>query len=149
MEIEKTFTIGQLAKAASVNIQTVRFYEREGILKPFSRKLSGYRVYNEESLKRLVFVRRAKTLGFTLKEINSLLGLRARSVEQCDKVRAKADGKLQEVREKIKHLRFLEKILQTLVSECENRRVQECCPIIEKIELNQARPKAGLTPSQS
>ncbi|MBI3581410.1 MAG: heavy metal-responsive transcriptional regulator [Nitrospinae bacterium] len=146
MEGEKTFTIGRLAKAASVNIQTVRFYEREGILRPFSRKASGYRVYDEESLKRLVFVRRAKTLGFSLKEINNLLGLRARSVEQCDKVRAKADDKLQEVREKIKHLKFLEKTLKRLVSECESRSVPNCCPIIEKIELDGLQPKARAFP---
>jgi MerR family mercuric resistance operon transcriptional regulator/MerR family gold-responsive transcriptional activator of gol and ges genes len=135
-ETAKTLTIGQLAKAASVNVQTVRFYERQGILKPLARKESGYRIYNEDSLKRLVFVRQAKALGFSLREINNLLGLRARSAEHCNKVRAKAADKLKEVRQKIKYLKLLEQTLKTLISKCESRIVSNSCPIIEKMELN-------------
>lgn len=131
---QKTLTIGELAKRAGVNIQTVRFYERQGVLQPISRKESGYRLYNEDSLKRLTFIRHAKELGFSLKEINSLLSLRIRSVQSCDKVRSKAQGKLKEIQKKIVHLRQLEKTLQGLVSDCEKRIVSDCCPILEKME---------------
>lgn len=131
----KTLTIGQLAKAAGVNVQTVRFYEREGILKPQTRLDSGYRVYNEDSLKRLHFIRQAKDLGFSLDEIQSLLNLRVRSVDRCNQVRSKAEQKLKDVQQKITHLKKLERTLKSLVSDCENRVVSDCCPIIEKMEV--------------
>ena len=131
----KTLTIGQLAKAAGVNVQTVRFYEREGILKPQTRLDSGYRVYNEDSLKRLHFIRQAKDLGFSLDEIQGLLNLRVRSVDRCNQVRSKAEQKLKDVQQKITHLKKLERTLKSLVSDCENRVVSDCCPIIEKMEV--------------
>lgn len=135
MAEKKTLTIGELAKKAGVNIQTVRFYERQGVLQPVSRKESGYRLYNEESLKRLTFIRHAKELGFSLKEINDLLSLRIRSVQSCEKVRGKAQGKLKEIQKKITHLKQLEKTLLELISDCEKRVVSDCCPILEKMEV--------------
>ena len=134
MAVQKTLTIGELAKKAGVNIQTVRFYERQGVLQPVSRKESGYRLYNEDSLKRLTFIRHAKELGFSLKEINSLLSLRIRSVQSCDRVRSKAQGKLKEIQKKVVHLKQLEKTLLVLISDCEKRVVSDCCPILEKME---------------
>jgi len=127
-------TIGQLAKAAQVNIQTIRFYEREGILKPSNRLDSGYRVYNDESLKRLHFIRHAKDLGFSLDEIQDLLALRVRSVGRCNQVRTKAEAKLKDVQSKVAHLKKLERTLKKLISDCENRVVSECCPILDKME---------------
>lgn len=131
-----TFGIGELAKRAGVNIQTVRFYEREGVLKALARRDSGYRVYNEASLKKLRFIRHAKELGFSLKEINELLNLRIKSVPRCERVRGKAQSKLNEIQEKIMHLRQLEKTLKSLVSDCENRVVSDCCPILAKMEFS-------------
>ncbi len=133
--VSKTLTIGQLAKAADVNIQTVRFYERKGILKPQTRLESGYRIYNEDSLRRLRFIRHAKDLGFSLNEIQSLLNLRVRSVESCNQVKLKAEQKLKDVQQKIVQLRTLERTLKGLVSDCENRVVSDCCPIIKKMEI--------------
>lgn len=131
---EKTFTISALAKAGQVNVQTVRYYEREGILKPVGRRDSGYRIYNEDSLRRLHFIRQAKELGFSLEEIQSLLKLRVRSVEGCTQVRSRAESKLKDVQLKIAQLRKLERNLMGLISDCENRVVSDCCPIIEKME---------------
>jgi DNA-binding transcriptional MerR regulator len=133
-ELAKTFTIGQLAKAAQVNPQTLRFYERKGILKPTSRLESRYRVYDLASLKRLQFIKQAKSMGFSLDEIQSLLNLRIRSTERCNQVRAKAERKLTDVRDRISQLRKLERTLVELVSDCENRVVSDCCPILEKME---------------
>lgn len=130
-----SFTIGELAKKASVNIQTIRFYERQGILKPVERLDSGYRKYDSESLKRLHFILQAKELGFSLREIQDLLGLRVKSVQACDRVRAKADQKLAEVRRKIVQLKNLEKTLKGLISDCELRQVSDCCPILERMEF--------------
>ncbi len=133
--VSTNLTIGQLAKAAGVNVQTVRFYEREGILKPQTRLQSGYRVYNEDSLKRLYFIRQAKDLGFSLEEIRSLLSLRVRSANQCDQVRSRAEKKLNDVQQKIRHLKNLERTLKGLISDCQSRVVSDCCPIIEKMEV--------------
>lgn len=133
-EIAKTYTIGQLAKVARVNTQTLRFYERKGILKPSSRLESKYRIYDEDCLKRLHFIRQAKDMGFSLDEIQSLLNLRIRSVERCNQVRSKAEQKLKDVRQRISQLKKLEKMLASLVVDCENRVVSDCCPIIEKME---------------
>lgn len=131
---QRMFSISQLAAAGEVNVQTIRFYERAGILKPIARSDSGYRVYNDESLRRLRFIRHAKDLGFKLEEIQALLNLRNRSVGRSDQVRKKAQGKLEEVQRKITHLRSLERTLKSLVSDCENRVASDCCPIIQKME---------------
>ncbi len=136
MPTPKSYTIGQLAKVAKVNSQTIRFYEREGILKPASRLESGYRVYNEESLKRLHFIRQAKDLGFQLEEIQSLLNLRVRSVDRCNQVRTKAEQKLKDVQQKIGHLKKLAQTLKALISDCNQRVVSDCCPILEKMEIS-------------
>ena len=130
-----TYTAGKLAKAAGVNIQTVRFYDREGVLKPTSRTDAGYRVYDSEGLKRLRFIIQAKELGFSLKEIKDLLSLRVRSVQTCDRVRSKAKAKLDDIQGKIAHLRRLEKTLKNLIGDCENRVVSDQCPILEKMEV--------------
>ena len=130
-----TYLAGELAKQANVNVETLRYYERHGLLKPDYRKSSGYRVFTEESLKRLKFIRQAKDLGFSLKEIKELLGLKTRSVKSCDRVRLKAISKLKEVQEKIKNLIQLENTLNNLIDDCENRVISHCCPIIEKMEI--------------
>lgn len=133
-ELAKAFTIGQLAKAAQVNPQTLRFYERKGILKPTSRLESKYRIYDIACLKRLQFIKQAKAMGFSLDEIQSLLNLRIRSTERCNQVRAKAERKLKDVRDRISQLKILERTLVDLVSDCENRVVSDCCPILKKME---------------
>lgn len=130
---EKPFTIGEMAKRAEVNIQTVRFYERQGILKPDARLDSGYRLYTEDSLKKLVFIRQAKQLGFSLTEIKELLGLRIKSPGTRERVRSKAEGKLQEVRSKISALKVLERTLNSLITDCQ-RGISQCCPILDRME---------------
>jgi len=131
----KPYTVGQLAKAANVNIQTVRFYDRQGILKPASRTEAGYRIYDKEGVKRLNFIIQAKELGFSLKEIKEFLALRVRSVKSCDRVRKKTTEKLKGIQNKITHLKKLEKILKDLIGDCENRIITDLCPILEKMEV--------------
>lgn len=130
-----TYTAGKLAKAAGVNIQTVRFYDRQGVLKPISRTEGGYRIYNEEGLRQLNFIIHAKELGFSLKEIKELLSLRIRSVKACERVRVRAQDRLKDVQSKIASLKKLEKTLNKLISDCEDRVVSDQCPIIEKLEV--------------
>ena len=131
----KSYTAGQLAKVVNVNIQTVRFYDRQGILKPVSRTEAGYRIYDKEGVKRLNFIIQAKELGFSLNEIKEFLELRVRSVQTCDRVRKKTTEKLKDIQNKIAHLKKLEKTFKGLIGDCEKRVITNQCPILEKMEV--------------
>ena len=98
------FTRGQLAKKAGVNPETVRYYEKTGLLPKAKRTESGYRLFSEEDVKRIKFIKRAKELGFTLKEIKELLELRFENQGECQEVRKLAEEKLQDVEKKIQDL---------------------------------------------
>jgi Hg(II)-responsive transcriptional regulator len=117
MKQSDSFTIGSLAQDAGVGIQTVRFYERTGLLKQPTRRASGYRQYSLEDSKQIRFIKRAQELGFTLKEIKSLLELQATSKSMCGDVKEQADQKIAEIHEKIKDLK---KMLRSLgqISDC-------------------------------
>lgn len=127
--------IGSLAKQAKVNIQTVRYYERIGILKATMRRNSGYRVYDHDSLKRLLFIKRAQELGFALDDIRDLLNLRASTPAARERVRNKAREKISEIRAKIADLKKLESNLKTLVRDCEHGSLNSPCPILERMEM--------------
>lgn len=137
--MDKNFTIGKLAREAGVNIQTIRYYERLGLLTPTERRKTlhlqpGYRLYDQEALKRLRFIRHAKELGFTLKEINELLNLRIGSVTDCDIVRKQTEAKLRAVEQKIDALASVKMVLKELVERCIKRLPTEGCPILQSIE---------------
>lgn len=132
--MDKEFTIGALAQSAGVNVQTVRYYERRGFLFPAGRKPSGYRLYDEESLKRLKFIRRAKEIGFTLVEIKELLDLNLESTAACDRVKERTVRKLKDVEDKMKALGSVRMVLKELIVACEKRRPTEKCPILKTIE---------------
>jgi len=131
--IMKIYTIGQLAKQASVNIQTIRFYERKGILMPIERLESGYRIYDDECFRQLKFILQAKEFGFSLQEIGELLDLSVPSSQNCDAVKEKIHVKLADVRNKIAQLKQLESTLKSLAQDCENRPEPDECPIIQSI----------------
>ncbi len=128
------FTIGRLARLAGVNIQTVRYYERTGLLHPVSKTGAGYRLYGEGELKRLRFVRHAKDLGFTLKEIKELMGLRVESSTACAEVLKKTEEKLRDLEERIEKLNELRGILNELTVACRERTPTGECPILKSIE---------------
>lgn len=132
--MNKKITIGRLAKLAGVNIQTIRYYERCGILHPVSKTESGYRLYEERELERLRFIRHAQEWGFTLKEIGELLELKTFPLSACNKVRKKAEDKLKIVEERIKSLKRLKRVLQELIFACEKRMPLEGCPILKSIQ---------------
>ena len=134
MNNENEYTIGILASRAEVDIQTIHYYERRRLILPVGRTRAGYRLFNEVSLKRLLFIRRAKDLGFTLKEISALLDLSVENAESCDSVKQKALDKLDDVEEKIKALGSLKTVLKELVESCEMRSPTQVCPILKSIE---------------
>ncbi len=134
------FTIGQLAKQVGVNIQTVRYYERRKLLTPTARRPSGYRLYGEEALNRLRFIKNAQALGFTLQEVTELLNLRVSSKARCGDVQKKAQAKLAQVEAKIQDLRALDRALQSLIRSCHAGQPTDHCPILKAIEDNSKKP---------
>ncbi len=134
MENSVRLTIGALAQAADVGVETVRFYERKGLLPEPPRAPSGYRQYPRDSVDRLRFIRRAQRLGFSLHEISELLELRVDEVAACGTVEARAQEKLVEVAGKIAELRSIEAALVRLVAACEAREPTSDCPILEEFE---------------
>ncbi len=120
--------IGQLAKQGGVGIDTVRYYERSGLLAPRTRLASGYRRYSEVELARLHFIRRAQALGFTLKEIKELLALSAR--RDVGRVKRSAQRKLLDVKARIGALERVRDGLQTLIAACPGHGRAADCPIL-------------------
>ncbi len=112
----------------------LRYYERRGLLHPSGRSPAGYRIYNEESLKRLRLIRRAKEIGFTLEEIRGLLDLNIGSAAACTRVKEQAERKLSDVEDKMKALGSVKKVLKELIKACDRRRPTEECPILKTIE---------------
>jgi MerR family transcriptional regulator, copper efflux regulator len=126
------FTTGQLAKRASVNRTTVRYYERRGLLVPAMRSLANYRLYSEESLTRLRFIKHAQDLGFTLRETEELLGLVARK-RSSSEVCALAREKIAAVENKIHQLQSFKKQLQRLTTACTGKGPIEKCIIMKEL----------------
>ncbi|WP_018416569.1 Hg(II)-responsive transcriptional regulator [Teredinibacter turnerae] len=124
------YTISQLAKSASVNIETIRYYERKKLIDQPKKPLQGYRQYPEETLTKVLFIRRAQHLGFTLSEIDALIEISAGS---CHEVQHLAEHKLDIVQAKIKDLKRLERSLKTLVSSCQSNSDPASCPIIDSL----------------
>jgi len=140
METEGTpLTIGKLANAAGVGVETIRFYEREGLLPKPPRKRSGYRQYPPDAVARVLFIRRAKELGFTLKEITELLELRIDPDKSCADVRALAKAKIVDVEEKMADLARIRAALEKLAKACRGKGPTSECPILDAIEKEDAR----------
>ena len=129
-------TIGELAERAHVNRETVRYYERRRLLPRPLRSISGYRVFTDHSVRRLRFIRHAQELGFSLKEIRELLALRVNSVDTCDRVRGRAEAKIEDIARKLKSLRHMKEALSELVSACARRGRTKECPILDSLEAN-------------
>jgi MerR family copper efflux transcriptional regulator len=131
----ESMTIGQVAKRAGVGVETIRFYEREGLIVPPPRKDSGYRAYPPETVDRVRFVRRAKELGFSLGEIKELLALRIAADATCAQIRTRAEIKIADIEDRIASLRRMTQALTRLADACDGGRgaVSEC-PILDALE---------------
>jgi MerR family mercuric resistance operon transcriptional regulator len=127
----RNYTIGQLAEAASVNVETIRYYQRRELMPQPARPSSGARRYTDADFQRLRFIKRAQVMGFSLAEICDLLELRRHP--SCRTTRELAVTKLQFVDSKIRELRVLRNELRDLVAECDVNRDTSSCPIIERL----------------
>lgn len=125
--------IGELAQRAGVGIDTVRYYEREGLLPKAPRLASGYRLYDQNDVRRLRFVRRAKALGFTLPEIRELLALSSHRDDDMSAMKAAAIDKLTDVHAKLAELNRIRAGLEALVASCPGHGALDDCPILNAL----------------
>lgn len=123
-------TISKAARLAGVGIETIRYYQKCGLIDEPVKPSEGYRIYPEQIVLQIRFIKRAQQLGFTLKEIRTLLQL---NEQQCAETRELAGAKLKLVQNKIKDLLAIEHTLKDLILNCESRKEDEACPIIYSI----------------
>jgi Hg(II)-responsive transcriptional regulator len=128
-------TTAEVAKRGGVNLETIRYYERRGLLPKPPRTPSGYRAFAPDAVRRLRFVKRAQALGFSLKEIKELLSLRAAPKARCADIRARAEVKIAEIDAKIRSLHAMRKALLRLTAACTGRGSVSDCPILESLDL--------------
>lgn len=126
-------TIGAVARRAGVGVDTVRYYEREGLLPEPQRRASGYRDYGLDVVERLRFIRRAKDLGFTLEEIRELLALSTDRERGVKTVKQRAEARLDEVEQRIRELRRMKRGLKQLIDACPGHGALEHCPILRAL----------------
>ena len=126
-------TIGRLARLGGVNLETVRYYERQGLLTKPPRTASGYRAFPREAARRLRFIKRAQELGFSLREIRDLLSLRMRPGTSRADIQPRAHAKMVDVDRKIQSLQAIRKALRTLTDRCDGCGPISACPILESL----------------
>jgi MerR family mercuric resistance operon transcriptional regulator len=132
--------IGKVARNAGLAIDTVRYYEREGLLQKPARTASGYRHYTTDAVARLRFIRQAKELGFSLAEIKDLLALRVTPGKSCADVKARAEAKIADVEQRIAQLDRMKRALAKLATACSGRGPTSDCPILEAMDMREVRP---------
>ena len=132
--MEQALRIGQFAQRAAVNLQTIRYYEREGLLPEPPRLSSGYRLYTDSMVRRVRFIKRAQEIGFSLAEIRELLSLRADGRRERNEVRAIAQAKIADIEDKMRTLKAMKAVLNRLTERCSGCGPASECPILESID---------------
>lgn len=139
MKTVHDLSIGALSKQSGVNIETIRYYEKIGVMPPPPRSAGGYRIYGADHLKRLSFIRRGRELGFSLDELRGLLRVVDGHAYSCAEVHDLTSEHLAEIRHKIADLRRLERVMTKMLAQCTRDRIPDC-PIVDA--LIDARPKS-------
>src|SRR5881397_4349489 len=125
---------GELAIQGGVNLETIRYYERRGLLPKPPRTSAGYRAFDAEAVRRLRFIKQAQALGFSLKEVRELLALRLDARTSCADVRSRAETKLADIEQKLRALRAMKRALVRLTAACVGRGPVSTCPILESLD---------------
>jgi len=123
-----------------VNVETIRYYERRGLIPKPPRSSSGYRLYPQEAVTRIRFIKRAKELGFSLKEISELLSLRVEPNTTCGDIRRRAEAKIVDIEGRIETLQRMKRALMELVALCQGRGPISECPILEALDVKEEDP---------
>jgi MerR family mercuric resistance operon transcriptional regulator len=131
--MDKDYTISQLANAVGVPTTTLRYYERAGLLRPVRRSQGNYRLYTEQSLHRLKFIRAAQAIGFTLQDILTLLGMESGDAESCPVVQAVIQDRLADITARLKDLRHVQRVLKSALEKCQKMQRPGHCYVIETL----------------
>lgn len=134
-----TIRIGELAERGGVNLQTIRYYEREELLPAPPRLASGYRIFPDSAVRRIRFIKRAQELGFSLAEIRELLTIQIDPRKNCSDVQRLAVAKVVNIEEKIRTLNAMKRVLNALTRNCNGRGPVSECPILESIDSEEVR----------
>jgi MerR family transcriptional regulator, copper efflux regulator len=134
--------LGDLAAAAGVNRETIRYYERRGLVAEPPRSRNGYRVYDADAERRVRFIKQAQALGFTLEEVGDLLELRVSSTATCGDVRERAQRKVADVERRIAALKAMRKTLAAIAAQCSGTGPVGDCPILDALEGRNACRKS-------
>ena len=134
LDSKQSLRIGQVADAAGVTVEAVRFYEKEGLLPKARRRPSGYRSYSGDAVRRISFIQAAQYVGFRLHEIGDLLALRVRAGRGCAEVKARAEAKLEELRARRIEIARMEGALERLVQTCESGEPTGSCPLLDALD---------------
>jgi MerR family transcriptional regulator, copper efflux regulator len=134
-------TIGKIAKQAHVRVETLRYYERTGLIARPPRSESNYRLYPQETVRRVQFIKRAQELGFSLREIMELLALRAAPESPCADIRTRALDKIRAIEEKIRTLHAMKHTLAQLVAECSGQGEITDCPILASLDAKERKER--------
>ena len=126
-------TIGQLAKAVDVPASTIRYYERRGLLQPSNRSQGNYRLYGDDALERLRFIRAAQTTGFALDDVETLLTLRVAPKKSCEDVQQLMEQRLDEVKQRMAEMRLVERVLKGFLKRCQQTSRPGYCQLIEDL----------------
>lgn len=134
-------TIGEVASRLNVSADAVRYYEKEGLVKPEARTQAGYRLYTEDVVRRLRFIKQAQQCGFSLAEVRELLELQGREDACCDDVRHRAIAKKLQLEQKIRLMQAMSQALSELIAICKDEgKPLEDCPIVAALEAGLAAP---------
>ncbi|WP_421774942.1 MerR family transcriptional regulator [Gracilimonas sp.] len=129
-----TFKIGEVARRAKVNKETVRYYEKRNLIPDPDRRRSGYRIFTKRHIDQIKFIKRAQELGFTLNEIKELLELRMKEDTSCHEIKKEAEVKYKDVVTKIEDLQRIKETLTSLIDSCSGAGPKGDCPILEALE---------------
>lgn len=124
------YTISQLSKAAGIPTTTVRFYERIGLVEPEGRSQGNYRLYGDDSLTKLRFIRAAQAIGFTLNDVKSLLADEDGDTLTCGSVQGLIETRLADIEERLKDLRHVRKVLKEALEQCHQQKISDCCQVV-------------------
>lgn len=127
------YTISQLAHAAEVPTTTIRYYERVDLVQPEDRSAGNYRLYSEESLRKLKFIRAAQGIGFTLDDVRALLATPSNTAASCREVQSLIEDRLAEVDQRLKDLRHVQRVLKSSLEKCKETQQAGCCHVVETL----------------
>jgi len=139
--MSETYSIGQLAKASHIPASTLRYYEKEGLLSPLGRSDGNYRVYGNESLKQLRFIKAAQSAGFTLNDINTLMGIRDGRTSPCGEVKELIEQRLGDLQRKLDELHHAEEVLASFVKICDTSDSAEPCRVLDRLSQSASGTK--------